>query len=177
VSSRRPCAIFLPCRHHADTLAKTVNELSNTIDLHVTLVQAEALFRRFQRTVEAVDRKHSFPPPSTAQLRHRRPADADTDASTDANADVATATASGNDANSGPTDDAGAPQQQQQQQQQHDAPEEAQGEELAVGAKSPDAVAKGKAPAREMLPDVVSPELRALLNRERTKVESTSGDG
>jgi hypothetical protein len=45
-----------------------VNELSNTIDLESTLVRAEALFRRFQRTVEAIDKKSNFPQP---KLRHR----------------------------------------------------------------------------------------------------------
>ncbi|KAL8684112.1 MAG: hypothetical protein Q9218_008404 [Villophora microphyllina] len=48
-----------------------VNELSNTIDLPSTLVRAQYLFRRFQRTVEAIDRKQSFPAPS---VRQRRPA-------------------------------------------------------------------------------------------------------
>lgn len=33
-----------------------------------TLVRAEALFRRFQRTVEAIDKKSNFPKPS---IRHR----------------------------------------------------------------------------------------------------------
>ena len=36
-----------------------VNELSNTIDLSNTRLRAEVLFRRFQRTVQAVDRKKS----------------------------------------------------------------------------------------------------------------------
>ena len=40
-----------------------VNELSNTIDLESTLIKAEALFRRFQRVVEAVDKKGNFPAP------------------------------------------------------------------------------------------------------------------
>lgn len=42
-----------------------VNELSGTIDLESTLIRAEVLFRRFQRLVEAVDKKHNFPPPRT----------------------------------------------------------------------------------------------------------------
>jgi hypothetical protein len=47
-----------------------VNELSNTIDLEQTLTKAEALFRRFQRTVEAIDRKtSSLPEPSTLRQR------------------------------------------------------------------------------------------------------------
>lgn len=51
-----------------DTNEETVNELSNQIDLESTLVRAEALFRRFQRTVEAIDKKSNFPKPS---IRHR----------------------------------------------------------------------------------------------------------
>jgi len=54
-----------------------VNELSNTIDLESTLIRAEALFRRFQRTVEAIDKKHNFPIPS---VRQRRPAEIESDA-------------------------------------------------------------------------------------------------
>lgn len=53
-----------------------VNELSNTIDLQSTLVRAEQLFRRFQRTVEAVDRKNHFPVPSN--VRQRKPVEAAT---------------------------------------------------------------------------------------------------
>lgn len=44
-----------------------VNELSTTIDLDSTLVRAEALFRRFQRTVEAIDKKSNFPKPKLRQ--------------------------------------------------------------------------------------------------------------
>jgi hypothetical protein len=40
-----------------------VNELSNTIDLDSTLIRAEALFHRFQRRVEAIDKKQNFPKP------------------------------------------------------------------------------------------------------------------
>jgi hypothetical protein len=42
-----------------DEVLKYVNELSNTIDLGITRARAEALFRRFQRTVEAADRKNT----------------------------------------------------------------------------------------------------------------------
>lgn len=42
-----------------------VNELSGTIDLESTLIRAEVLFRRYQRLVEAVDKKHNFPAPRT----------------------------------------------------------------------------------------------------------------
>lgn len=40
-----------------------VNELSGTIDLESTLIRAEALFRRFTRLVEAIDKKTNFPAP------------------------------------------------------------------------------------------------------------------
>jgi hypothetical protein len=40
-----------------------VNELSNTIDLESTLIRAETLFRKYQRLVEAVDKKENFPAP------------------------------------------------------------------------------------------------------------------
>ena len=57
---------------HFDEVLKYVNELSNTIDLPSTLLRAQALFRRFQRTVEAVDKKHNFPAPT---IRQRKPTD------------------------------------------------------------------------------------------------------
>lgn len=46
---------------------KKVNELSTTIDLDSTLVRAEALFRRFQRLVDTIDKKGTFPAPRAAQ--------------------------------------------------------------------------------------------------------------
>ncbi|KKA26607.1 hypothetical protein TD95_003417 [Thielaviopsis punctulata] len=44
-----------------DEVLKYVNELSGTMDLDSTLIRAESLFRKFQRMVEAVDKKHNFP--------------------------------------------------------------------------------------------------------------------
>jgi hypothetical protein len=44
-----------------DEVLKYVNELSGTIDLDSTIIRAEALYKRFQRMVEAVDRKSNFP--------------------------------------------------------------------------------------------------------------------
>ncbi|CAH0058909.1 unnamed protein product [Clonostachys solani] len=46
-----------------DEVLKYVNELSNTIDLESTLIRAETLFRKYQRLVEAVDKKENFPAP------------------------------------------------------------------------------------------------------------------
>ena len=63
---------------HFDEVLKYVNELSNTIDLPSTLLRAQSLFRRFQRTVEAIDKKHNFPAPT---IRQRKPADTERPAS------------------------------------------------------------------------------------------------
>lgn len=52
---------------HFDEVLKYVNELSNTMDLDSTLIRAEALFRRFQRLVETIDKKHNFPAPRALQ--------------------------------------------------------------------------------------------------------------
>ena len=152
-------------------LMGAVNELSNTIDMHTTLVQAEALFRRFSRTVEAVDRKHTFPAPSGATLRQRKldpgsrgsakidKADAArvavaVDAAPGARAAGA---ASGNDARGDEPEGAAAEEEEE---------EEEEGEGGASTA------AKGQGPA---LPDMVSPELRALLDRERHKSVTEAG--
>ena len=62
------------------SLTLIVNELSNTIDLPSTLLRAQALFRRFQRTVEAVDKKKNFPAPSVRQRKPIEPAPSNTDA-------------------------------------------------------------------------------------------------
>lgn len=56
-----------------DEVLKYVNELSGTIDLPSTLARAEALFRRFQRMVEAIDRKDNFPSMPTVRQRLPQP--------------------------------------------------------------------------------------------------------
>jgi len=48
---------------HFDEVLKYVNELSGTMDLESTLVRAEALFNRFRRLVDAIDKKENFPTP------------------------------------------------------------------------------------------------------------------
>jgi TBC1 domain family member 15 len=151
-------------------LMGTVNELSNTIDMHTTLVQAEALFRRFRRTVEAVDRKHTFPAPSGATLRQRKPDPGSRGSAKIDKADAArvavavdaapgamvAGAASGNDARGDEPEGAAAEEEEEE-------------EEGEAGAST---AAKGKGPA---LPDVVSPELRALLDRERHKSVTEAG--
>ncbi|KAL6242733.1 GTPase activating protein [Rhinocladiella similis] len=52
---------------HFDEVLKYVNDLSGQIELQETLVRAEALFKRFEKTVEAVDRRNVFPAPGQTQ--------------------------------------------------------------------------------------------------------------
>lgn len=56
-----------------DEVLKYVNELSGTIDLYSTMVRAESLFRKFQRMVEAIDRKSNFPIAPVARQRLPQP--------------------------------------------------------------------------------------------------------
>ncbi|KAK8063808.1 GTPase-activating protein GYP7 [Apiospora saccharicola] len=65
---------------HFDEVLKYVNELSNTIDLDSTLIRAEALFKRFNRLVEAIDKKQNFPKPRV-QRKSSTSSSADTPAS------------------------------------------------------------------------------------------------
>lgn len=55
-----------------DEVLKYINELSNTIDLQSTLLRAEGLFKRFEKVVQAVDKKNNFPAAPTAEVRQRQ---------------------------------------------------------------------------------------------------------
>ncbi|KAJ5180184.1 hypothetical protein N7492_003394 [Penicillium capsulatum] len=57
---------------HFDEVLKYINELSNTMDLVPILTRAESLFHRFERSVQAVDKRDNFPTAPTAH--QRRPA-------------------------------------------------------------------------------------------------------
>lgn len=116
-----------------DEVLKYVNELSNTIDLSSTLLRAEALFRRFQRTVEAIDRKDHFPTPTLRQRKQLAGGSSDQGAA-----------AVGHDG------------------------------KQAAAASSSDAQTAGNAQTTTTSAQkerIVSPELRALLSRDFTRVE------
>lgn len=115
-----------------------VNELANTMDLESTLIRAEALFRRFQRLVEAVDKKSNFPGPRTQ-----------------ANGDVTSSPAKGSNATS-----SSAGSKASAGRQRH---EEASGQSRASKGKGKDAeiLASQEEQAR-----VITPELRKLLSRK-----------
>lgn len=51
------------------TLQSLVNELSNTMDLVPILTRAESLFHRFERSVQAIDKKDNFPAAPAAHQR------------------------------------------------------------------------------------------------------------
>ncbi|EEH33536.2 GTPase-activating protein GYP7 [Paracoccidioides lutzii Pb01] len=48
---------------HFDEILKYINDLSNTMELIPILSRAEALFHRFEKKVEAIDKKNHFPTP------------------------------------------------------------------------------------------------------------------
>ncbi|RFU34663.1 hypothetical protein B7463_g1591, partial [Scytalidium lignicola] len=145
---------------HFDEVLKYINELSNTIDLESTLIRAEALFRRFQRTVEAIDKKSNFPAP---RVRQRVNANANAGASESqrqTSPQGTSARTSGADTNI--TNTAGA----------------------SAGAdkgKAKDSPERGSAELEDQKPKVISPELRALLSRKvevlPRKVVKKKGDG
>lgn len=119
-----------------DEVLKYVNELSNTIDLASTLLRAEALFRRFQRTVEAIDRKDHFPTPSLRQRKQLAGGALDQGAA-----------AVGHDGKQAAAASSSA---------------DAQTAQGASGAQTTTTAQKER---------IVSPELRALLSRDFSRVE------
>lgn len=54
---------------HFDEVLKYINELSNTMDLVPLLTRAESLFHRFERAVQAIDKRDNFPSAPGAQQR------------------------------------------------------------------------------------------------------------
>ncbi|CAG8959563.1 hypothetical protein HYFRA_00001464 [Hymenoscyphus fraxineus] len=141
-------SVIMEHLQHFDEVLKYVNELSTTIDLESTLIRAEALFRRFQRTVEAIDKKSNFPAP---KLRQRNTGTAMSQSPTrDSASTSGTDTITAGSTNSGATPS-------------------------STGPASPSTQAKGKGAStgerasqelEEQRPKVISPELRALLSRK-----------
>jgi len=153
---------------HFDEVLKYINELSTTIDLESTLIRAEALFRRFQRTVEAIDKKSNFPAPKLRQRPTRNSSNSPNNAPASPGASASTSgvdTVTAGSTNSGSGARPG-----------------------SAGAASPRD--KGKRPVsqgrvsgelEDVRPKVISPELRALLSRKvevlPRKVVRKEGEG
>jgi hypothetical protein len=55
-----------------DEVLKYINELSNTIDLQSTLIRAEGCFKKFEKMVQAIDKKDNFPAAPAVELRQRQ---------------------------------------------------------------------------------------------------------
>jgi len=159
-----------------EELTKPVNELSNTIDLESTLIRAEALFRRFQRLVEAIDKKSNFPAPALRQRGGIRNIPVTDGKSSPSSPSEGRANTSAVDAvtvgstNSGPGKSDGAKQSNNSK-------------DDGKGSKGKDSNDKGKG-AEELAdqrPKVISPELRALLSRKvevlPKKVVKNESDG
>ena len=82
-------------------LNNAVNELSNTMDLPSTLLRAQSLFRRFQRTVEAIDKRNNFPAPPGLRQRKPGPPSRSNTAGSGSGTPSSPTAATGNDANRG----------------------------------------------------------------------------
>ncbi|PKY06782.1 RabGAP/TBC [Aspergillus campestris IBT 28561] len=52
---------------HFDEVLKYINELSNTMELVPILTRAESIFHRFERAVQAIDKKNNFPAHAPAE--------------------------------------------------------------------------------------------------------------
>ncbi|TVY42215.1 GTPase-activating protein [Lachnellula subtilissima] len=134
-----------------------VNELSATIDLESTLIRAEALFRRFQRTVEAIDKKSNFPTPKLRQrISTTKPTSPSSSTAKANTSSVDTVSASGTNSSS--------PAQSSTQ---------AQGPDKGKGRQDGE--------LEDLRPKVISPELRELLSRKvevlPRKVVRKEGEG
>lgn len=160
---------------HFDEVLKYINELSGTIELQEILFRAEGLFKRFERTVEAIDRKNTFPAPSTEEdgLRHRKPGGAADDTEsrdkTPAQKKVNSNANNRQAIMSGPGLSPSRPQQRQQP-------------STTAGASSPSSSSsKGKQPQsapeeQENKEKVITPQLRLLLSRKIITLDPTEED-
>jgi TBC1 domain family member 15 len=127
-----------------DEVLKYVNELSGTIDLPSTMVRAESLFRKFQRMVEAIDKKSNFPIPDVRQRLPQPPPPSNTQPGSD-----------------------GRPRQlSQSSTQQPNATGSTSGRDKTIA----DYIAEGIEAEKER---VITSELRILLSREVPKLDKT----
>ncbi|KAK5172552.1 GTPase activating protein [Saxophila tyrrhenica] len=146
-----------------DEVLKYVNELSGSIDLQSTMVRAESLFLRFQRMVEAIDKKSNFPVPIVRQRLPQPPSSpttttpgADGKPRTSSQSSSSTARQNANRAviANGPGPRPGS----------SSAAASASGRDKTTG----DFVAQGVGAEKEK---VISPELRILLSKEVPKLD------
>ncbi|KAK3686364.1 GTPase activating protein [Vermiconidia calcicola] len=142
-----------------DEVLKYVNELSGTIDLPSTMVRAEALFRKFQRMVEAIDKKSNFPIPT---VRQRLPQPPSTQPGADGKPRQSSSSSSDPNAKRKAANlavIAGGPANA-------NAAASTSGRDKTTG----DFIAQGIGAEKEK---VISPELRVLLGRDIPKLDKT----
>lgn len=149
-----------------------VNELSTTIDLESTLIRAEALFRRFQRTVEAIDKKSNFPKP---KLRQRPVQNASLGGAQSLPA--ATGSTSGTDTVSAGTTNSNSSPQGDATNAVSDDNGKGKGRPVSKQAVAKD----NEEELADQRPKIISPELRELLSRKveilPRKVVRKEGEG
>ena len=150
-----------------DEVLKYINELSGTMELKGLLVRAEALFKRFERTVEAVDKKQNFPAPGEGEVRRRRASGA----ANDTNASIAAASSSPSTGQSQPN--AGDTSRSK-------SPRNAGGRTTQSDARptSSSSAAGGGGEKRDK-PQIITPQLRQLLDRKMIELPplAAAGDG
>lgn len=112
-----------------------------------TLIRAEALFRRFQRLVEAIDKRKNFPAPSIRQRKAITDKDLPSHESSSTSTDPATAASSSIDTGKPVTENEQAPVRTNKPDKASDS----------VSQKQPQ--------------KVISPELRKLLSRSIEKID------
>ena len=153
---------------HFDEVLKYINELSNTMDLQETLWRAEGLFKRFEKTVEAIDRKDAFPAPNPGdgELRKRKPGAAEDGKNAAAQNTGAVVTGS---AATGPS--VLRTQNQNQNQNQNPRPGS-----RGQAQQQQQAQVTGKE-AEKVKEKVVTPELRLLLSRKIVTLEGEDSPG
>lgn len=132
------------------------------MDLESTLIRAEALFKRFQRVVEAIDKKSNFPAP---KLRPNSSIRKDTRSSSSGSSFV--------DVGRSSVDGAGAAAAESSSGGAGDA--NVKGKQIVP--KTVQDLRKGqvKALSKEEKERVVSPELRILLRRDVPPLEPAQG--
>lgn len=154
-----------------DEVLKYINELSGTIDLYSTLVRAESLFRRFQRTVEAIDKKTNFPTPTVRQRLPQPPSASTIKPGADGKPRQSSTSSIDSQASRRASNlavIAGGPANLNRRVSSAASVASTSGRDKTVG----DHVAEGVG-AEKKEERVISPELRVLLSREVPKLDKT----
>ena len=137
-----------------DEVLKYINELSGTMELKGLLIRAEALFKRFERTVEAVDKKQNFPAPGEGDVR-RRISGAANDPSSTTTAAASTGIAASN--TTGPA------RQPPTSKARSKSPSNTRGRTTQTDARP---TSSSSTAGGEDKPQIITPQLRQLLDRK-----------